>query len=82
MRKTLDLPATLHLPSVAKDAVNAKVNALEDIQKQARLVQLDAASNELPSESVATVAKMVVDAKKATNVLVNMMAQMARIGSE
>ena len=41
---------------------------------------IDAVNNELPSESVAIVAKMVIDAKKAVNVLVNMMAQIARIG--
>ena len=55
---------------------------MEAIQKQVRLVILDAVNNELPSESVATVAKMVNEAKKAVNVLVNMMAQMARIGCE
>ena len=80
MRETLSQPATLHLPSVTMDAVNAKVDALEAIQKQVRLVQRDAANNELPDASVASVAKMVVEAKKATSVLVSMMAQMARIG--
>ena len=80
MREKLSQPATLHLPSVTMDAVSAKVDALEAIQKQARLVQRDAANNELPDASVGSVAKMVVEAKKATNVLVNMMAQIARIG--
>ena len=80
MREKLSQPATLHLPSVTMDAVTAKVDALETIQKQVRLVQRDAANNELPDESVASVAKMVVEAKKAVNVLVNMMAQIAKIG--
>ena len=34
MRETLSQPATLHLPPVAMDAVNAKVDALEAIQEQ------------------------------------------------
>ena len=82
MREKLSQPATLQLPSRSVDAVNAKVNALEAIQKQVRLVILDAVNNELPSESVASVAKMVIDAKKAVNVLVTMMAQMARISED
>ena len=82
MRETLSQPATLHLPSAPTAVVKAKVDALEAIQKQVRLVILDAVNNELPSESVANVAKMVNEAKKAVNVLVNMMAQMARIGCE
>ena len=82
MREKLSQPATLQLPSRSVDAVNAKVNALEAIQKQVRLVILDAVNNELPSESVANVAKMVIDAKKAVNVLVTMMAQMARISED
>ena len=80
MREKLSQPATLHLPSVTMDAVNAKVDALEAIQKQVRLVQRDAANNELPDESVASVAKMVVEARKAVNVLVNMIAAIDKIG--
>ena len=82
MREKLPQPATLHLPSMTVDAVNAKVNALEAIQKQVRLVILDAVNNELPSESAAAVAIKVLDAKKAVNVLVTMMAQMARISED
>ena len=82
MREALQQPATLHLPPVAMASVNAKLAALEAIQKQVRLVILDAVNNELPSESVANVAKMVIDAKRAVNVLVTMMAQMARISED
>ena len=79
IREKLSQPAALKLPSVATDVVNAKVIALEAIQRQVRLVVTDVVKNELPDESVASVAKMIVDAKKATNTLVNMMAQLARI---
>ena len=82
MREALTQPATLHLPPVAMDAVNARLAALEAIQKQARLVILDPINNELPPESVPDVAKLVTDAKKAVNVLVNLMAQMARINQD
>ena len=82
MREALTQPATLHLPPVAMVSANAKLAALEAIQKQARLVIIDASNNELPPESAPDVAKLVIDAKKAVNVLVNLMAHMARINQD
>ena len=48
MREAMQQPTTLHLPPAAIASVNAKLAALEDIQKQARLVIIDASNNELP----------------------------------